>query len=116
MLAPCPAAKEDASPSRSIRARDCGRVPGEQCRMSDSRERLVRERGELPVARVRAPQQVDVVRGENLVEREAARLDEDLVVRQQQRAVDVEQDEAAHTASSASRSVRTYELRAGGPC
>ena len=48
----------------------------------------------------------------DLLERAAVRLDVDLVVRQQQRAVDVEEDEpvsdqAAITASRASRSKRT---------
>ncbi len=51
-------------------------------------------------------------------EREPARFHVHLVVRQQQRPVDVEQNEpgqAATTASTASRNVRTYRCKASGP-
>src|SRR5919198_817248 len=47
---------------------------------------------------------------------EPVRLEVDLVVCQQQRAVDVEEDEPAHAASIPLRSVATYVRRASAPC
>ncbi len=58
------------------------------------------------------------VRSENGVEGEPARLDVDLVVRQKQRSVDVEENEPGQlvtTESTASRNVQTYSLNASGP-
>src|SRR3954470_1957874 len=54
-------------------------------------------------------------RAVDLGQRELARLDVGVVVREQQRAVDVEEDEQAHSESSASRSDRTYARSAFGP-
>src|SRR5919198_1521912 len=52
---------------------------------------------------------------EDLHQREAVRPDVHLVMRQQQRAVDVEEDEPRQIESTASRSVRTYAASASGP-
>ena len=55
---------------------------------------------------------------EHGLERQPARLHVDLVMRQQQRPVDVEEHEpgqAATTASTALRNVRTYSRNASGP-
>jgi hypothetical protein len=53
---------------------------------------------------------------EDFLHRDAARVDIDLVVREQQRAVDVEENEptVGHR-SRASRSERTYACNAAGP-
>jgi hypothetical protein len=58
------------------------------------------------------------VHSKHCFQRKSVRLDIDLVVAQQQRPVDVEQDEpgqTATTASTASRNVRTYSRNAAGP-
>src|SRR6185436_11006078 len=52
---------------------------------------------------------------ENLGHGEPVRLDVDLVVGEQERAVDVEEDEPGHGVSSAARSERTYARSGSAP-